>query len=439
MARRGAGFVFAAAYLALVSVSSPESSHGLPRCRWLSLVAGGALTAALFGRWPALAYLAVSLVAEWVLAPVETPWSAERVAQAALYAIALLGLVELVERRRQHGRFTEERYRLLVESASDGILLADASGAILWANAQAAEILGYSIAELREMSLRDWLGPQEAACLRKAVESGRRWFQECPARRGDGAVVTLELSARALSRGWWMMILRDVTARKQAEERMRAALHEKEVLLREVHHRVKNNLQIVSSILQLQARRIQDAEALARFRDSLDRIRAIALLHETLYRSEELARVSLTAYVRALVERLAAGYADQRVRLEMELEEIRTDLDTAMPCGLILNELVSNALRHAFPDGRPGCVRVRLARAGDRIELAVADDGVGLPGEWNPGRAASLGMELIAAFARQLRAELTLNRECGTCFTLRFAARNRDGGNEHAGSHSAGD
>ncbi len=221
----------------------------------------------------------------------------------------------------------------------------------------------------------------------------------------------------------------DITARRMAEERLRASLQEKEMLLREVHHRVKNNMQAITAILQLEAAQVADEKAREGFAAVGQRIQAMAGLHEQLYSAQDLRRIDLRSYFGELGQGLAALHVGLPVHFESAIEALVCDLDTAMPLGLIANELVTNSLKHAFPDGRSGTIRIRLFREGDDVVFEVSDDGVGSDtGE----RAKGLGKRLIEALAQQVQAQLDINRAGGyrSCFRMpgdRFTARETAG------------
>jgi two-component sensor histidine kinase len=202
------------------------------------------------------------------------------------------------------------------------------------------------------------------------------------------------------------------------------SVREKEVLLKEIHHRVKNNLQVIVSLLNLQSHYIEDAVARAAFNESQGRVRSIALVHEKLYQSKDVASVGFDEYVRMLVDSLCTSFGADRRGISREVEirdDVRLGVDTAIPCGLMINELVTNALKHAFPDGRGGCVRVMMQRGGaDQIELEVGDDGVGLPPDIDLHNSRSLGLDLVFTFAQQLQARTEVRRDGGTAFLFRF-------------------
>ena len=219
----------------------------------------------------------------------------------------------------------------------------------------------------------------------------------------------------------------ELTQRRQAEAHLTASLREKEVLLKEVHHRVKNNMQIVSSLLELQSDVIDDAALLAQFRDSQDRIRSMALVHETLYQSQDLARLDLARYIHTLSAQLVRSYSvdPQRITVQIQVEPIILDIDQAIPCGLILNELLSNAFKYAFPQNRTGAVHVALhADTAQHAALVVRDNGIGFPDEIDFRHTESLGLQLIAMLTEQLQGTITLERADGTTFTLTFPVRN---------------
>lgn len=215
----------------------------------------------------------------------------------------------------------------------------------------------------------------------------------------------------------------EVRERTRVEEQIRASLGEKEALLQEIHHRVKNNLQIVGSLLSLQSGTIDDPQTLSHFAESQGRIRAMALIHEKLYQSKTLARIDLADYIGSLVAILTRTYAiGGAVTTRLRLDRVWVSTDTAVPIGLMLNELVTNALKYAFPSRRAGRVTVTLrAQPAGRIELSVHDDGIGLAPEINLEKANSLGLRLVRLFARQLRAEISFASVPGdTNFCITF-------------------
>lgn len=213
--------------------------------------------------------------------------------------------------------------------------------------------------------------------------------------------------------------------RKRADEQLRALLREKDVLLAEVHHRVKNNMQVIISLLELQARSIQDERALAAFRESRNRVSSMALVHELLYRSQDFAQIDMAQYIRSLTTKLLHLYGvdSSVVTLQMAVEAVSLDLEKAIPCGLVINELVTNCLKHAFPEGRPGQINIQVRRDDCHVVLVVGDDGVGFPKELNWQNATSLGLRLITFLTtHDLGGGVELDQANGTEFKITFPA-----------------
>jgi PAS domain S-box-containing protein len=206
-------------------------------------------------------------------------------------------------------------------------------------------------------------------------------------------------------------------------EELARRVAERDVLVREVHHRVKNNLQLVSSLLNMQGRQFKEQPLRQALEECQGRVQTIALLHQRLYQSSDLAHVQFAQYARSLTASvfMATGVSPATVALHMDLEDVSLSVERATPCGLILNELLTNALKHAFPDGRCGAVRIEIRRiSATRLCLQVADDGVGLPPSVYPRDTSSLGLQLVSTLAEQLDAELRVERDHGTIFRLEF-------------------
>jgi two-component sensor histidine kinase/integral membrane sensor domain MASE1 len=221
-----------------------------------------------------------------------------------------------------------------------------------------------------------------------------------------------------------MVLAAAVSERQQAEERLKVSLREKEVLLKEIHHRVKNNLQVISSLLNLQADSIKDPQVLALFEDCQYRINAMALIHQSLYRADNLARIDFGAYLRTLAADLLRACAGDsaRITLTTAADDLMLSLDTAIPCGLLVNELLTNSLKHAFPNEQPGKIQVDLRREPDgQIVLRVCDTGVGLPAGVDLQTTDSFGLQLVRILSRQLQAIIDLERHPGTTITIAFA------------------
>jgi two-component sensor histidine kinase len=219
-------------------------------------------------------------------------------------------------------------------------------------------------------------------------------------------------------------LMEEVAERQQAESRLESSLHEKEVLLKEVHHRVKNNLQVISSMLKLQARHINDPAVMTALTDSQNRVQTMALIHEKLYQSVNLADIDFAGYLDNLLSYLNRSYnsAQKQVSLRLQTEAVFLNIDQAIPCGLIVNELFSNALKYAFPNGNGGEIAVHLkADEDERVVLVVADNGVGIPAEIAIQNSSSLGLKLVNALVEQLDGEMQYDATQGTRFTISFS------------------
>jgi two-component sensor histidine kinase len=218
-----------------------------------------------------------------------------------------------------------------------------------------------------------------------------------------------------------LFLSRTVRNLKDAESVITASLQEKEILLKEIHHRVKNNLQIISSLLNLQADTISDPEDRRLFDESRSRVIAMALVHENLYRSDNLGAVKIDEYLKTLAGNLEAGYGKDETSLNFDLEPVTLDIDHAVPCGLIATELLSNCFKHAFPEGRRGTIRVRLRQDSDaRVALTVSDDGIGVPEGFDLFAADSLGFSLVRVLTDQLKGTLEFKNHTGTEVLIRF-------------------
>ncbi|BCL38139.1 PAS domain S-box protein [Nostoc sp. MS1] len=217
-------------------------------------------------------------------------------------------------------------------------------------------------------------------------------------------------------------IVEDITESKRAKEHIEASLREKEVLLKEIHHRVKNNLAIVSSLLQMQSRRTQDTQAHEILRDSHNRIASIALIHETLYSSENLANIDFPQYIAQLINHLLDSYnvQSQQIKITTQIEQVSLDIEMAIPCGLIINELVSNALKYAFPDKNDGEIWVKLYQDGQELILLIQDNGIGLPENFNSNKSKKLGINLVRGLVQQLRGSIAINSQQGAEFRICF-------------------
>jgi two-component sensor histidine kinase len=229
----------------------------------------------------------------------------------------------------------------------------------------------------------------------------------------------------------YQQLQNELAERKRTEEQLNQSLKEKEILLKEIHHRVKNNLQVISSVLRLQSDYVKDEKVLELFQDSQNRIRSMALIHEKLYQTSSLLKINLDEYIRDLTNALMRSYAAsfQVATLSTNAEGIWLDIDRAIPCGLIVNELVSNALKHAFPKAsQENQIRIDVSSASNNeLVLKVCDNGIGFPQNLDFRNTESLGLELVCIFTEQLDGTIELDRENGTIFTIIFTGLENTG------------
>jgi PAS domain S-box-containing protein len=423
----------------------------------------GAFFVVIFLLWAALRFgtlgnalgmLVIALLMAWnvnqgdaVLGTIKT--SDDSRVLTAQTLLSVLGMIFWVlvatqsdrQRALRELRDNEARYRSLVELAPDAVMILE-EGRIAYCNPAGLSLLGAPSPEaLLGKPVRDFLHPDDHAASAARIRTVRQTGRPVPphhfrARRLDGQPIDVESRAGpCVHRGEEavQVVSRDITERKRAEERLRASLLEKEALLKEVHHRVKNNLQIISSLLNLQSAQLNDPAALAVFTESQNRVRAMALVHEALYHAENLAHIDLARYLEGLCAQLFRAYGPDpaRVRLDVCVADSTLDLDRAVPCGLVVNELVSNSLKYAFPGGRRGRVAVELAAPpGGAYALSVSDDGVGLPDGLDFRHTRTLGLELVCGLTRQLGGTIELDQTGGTRFTITFASHSE--GNSRA-------
>jgi two-component sensor histidine kinase len=213
------------------------------------------------------------------------------------------------------------------------------------------------------------------------------------------------------------------SARIESDKKIKASLKEKEVMLQEIHHRVKNNLQIILSLLRLQSARIEDEKIKEKFRDSQNRIRSMALIHEKLYRSEDFSRVDFSDYIQSIMDHLFSTYGAVKkdISYELDIHDVFLDINKAIPCGLIINELLSNSLKHAFPGNRKGKITVKMtSNGGDKFSLIIKDDGVGFPDDFDFEKAVTLGIQVVSDLVNQIEGTIEIDRESGTTFIINF-------------------
>ncbi len=345
----------------------------------------------------------------------------------------MVGTVQdITERKREEQALRQQAQ--VIDQIHDSVVSTDLDDYITSWNKGAEKLYGYRAEEVlgkhislvyldrdRQLSQKQLIDP-----LLELEEGGL----EVQRRRKSGELFDIHLSLSLLHDDKGTPIGRigyslDITERKRAEEQIKTSLREKEVLLQEVHHRVKNNLQVIVSLLNLQADRVTDRQAREMFTESRSRVRAIALMHETLYQSKDLSRIDFGEYSHTLAANLFASYGvdPEVISWRINVENGFLGVDTAIPCGLIVSELISNSLKYAFPAGKHGEICIDFRRDdGNKCILVVKDNGIGLPKEFDLRKLESLGLQLVCTLTDQLDGSLELDCTEGTEFRITFAA-----------------
>lgn len=320
---------------------------------------------------------------------------------------------------RKNAEAQQAHMAAIVESATDAIIAKNLDGVIVSWNPAASRMFGYSPDEIVGQNITILIPPDNLDEEERIISQIRKGESvdsfESVRRHKNGALIEVRLAISPIKDAHGIVIgaskiVADITGRKRAEQQILDSLREKEMLLNEIHHRVKNNLAVISSMFYMQSTYTQDEPTLRILQESQDRVRSMALVHESLYGSQNFSVVDFAAYAKTLSSQLVNTYSvtPGQIQLVTDLEPVQLGIDLAVPCGLILNELVSNSLKHAFGAG-PGKIHIRLRRIeGNHCALAVTDNGVGLPVNINIETATSMGLRLIRALTRQIGGKFDL-------------------------------
>ncbi|MBC3874649.1 PAS domain S-box protein [Undibacterium flavidum] len=343
--------------------------------------------------------------------------------------MVLSSIVDISERKR-----LEERFRRVVESAPNAMVMVNSQGRIEMVNTQAEMLFDYSRAEMLGQ-LIEILVPERfrhdhpnkrqiffGDLKSRPMGAGRDLF----GRRKDGSEFPIEIGLNPIETEDGMMVLSsivDISDRKQKEQRIQEALQEKDLLLGEIHHRVKNNLQVVHSLLSLQSSLIEDEAVKNMLMDSQNRIQSMALIHQTLYQSNNFARVDFGDFLEALIPSLMNSYAvsGKQIDLTIDASDVYLPINSAIPCGLLINELITNSLKHAFLERNDGEIRVIISEVDDNtVQLIVNDNGSGISAALDLEAIDTLGLRLVNLLSQQLNGDLQIQRSNPTQFSLRF-------------------
>ena len=362
-------------------------------------------------------------------------------------------------------RESEEKYRELIEQAVDGIFVGDSKGNFIEVNSFACELSGYSKKELLKMNMSQFFAKTELN--RKPLRydlllKGETVVSERTLTRKDGTRITIEMNTRRMGNGNYQAIMRNITERKRAEnmlleyqeelellvkrrthqlekaiadlktenserlhteELLTFQLKEKEILLKEIHHRVKNNMQVIISLLNLQAANIDDHKMLELYQESQNRIKSMALIHEKLYQSKDLTHIDFTEYVNSLTNYLAHSFLsnDHTIEIATKTQNMPLEFDIVIALGLIINELASNSMKYAFIGRENGKIEISLKKVkGNLLSLCVADNGNGIPKQINFRNTKSLGLQLVCSLTEQIGGNIAMTNSTGTKFCIQF-------------------
>ncbi len=330
----------------------------------------------------------------------------------------------------------QERLRVLIKNSTDIIVIIDEKGVIKFASPSIKTVLGNPPHRYCNSNIIDQIHPDDKkSALILFNKYRKKWLKdvnklELRLRHKNNNWVVLEIFIQdmlnnAIIRGF-VINARDITERRQNEEKIKRDLVEKEILLKEIHHRVKNNLQVISSLLSLQSRYVKDKRALEIFNESCSRVRSIALVHEELYQSSDFVSIEFESYIKKLAFSLfqASSINPGNIELDISIKNVSLGLDLAVPCGLILNELITNAIKHAFTGGFQGKGRISVSinrLKHGKVEMTVHDNGAGMPDEIDFGKTSTLGLHLVHLLAvDQLGGDIFIDRQNGTAIKIVF-------------------
>ncbi len=378
-----------------------------------------------FYRWQAIVFLIVILVPVITHAAIDNlGYSPDLEIELTPFVLAIvvpamtLGLVRWIE-----DSVVPVARNAVVENMRDGVIVLDNRGRIVDTNPAARALISHDKGDI--------IGEQldEVSFEMAQLAEGDSFVQEMDIEISvDGYLRTFnsELSPLLGHQGQLMsriLVLRDITERVQAERKIRDSLQEKEALLREVHHRVKNNLQIITSMLNLQLTNVDNEQVISEITGSQNRILSMAFVHEQLYKSENLGLVDFGGYVNTLINYLFDVYRADSINIgvELNLDDVVLDIDSAIPCGLIINELITNVFKHAFPNMDSGRIGLRLwEEPGDEVHMMVCDNGVGFPSDFNAQDTSSLGYQLIYSLVMQLEGQIAFKNSHGVSVEISF-------------------
>lgn len=339
----------------------------------------------------------------------------------------LAAIIDISDRKH-----AEEMIYLAVEAAPNGMVMTDHAGVIMMVNSTTEELFGYRRQELIDKPIETLI----PASHRAHHPQLRSAFLQHPSKRAmghgrdlyglhkNGKEFPVEIGLNPIRTPAGMIVLAsviDITERKHQEEQLKAALKEKDLLLSEIHHRVKNNLQIIDSLLGMQSDTLHNNTAIEVLKESQNRVKSMALIHQILYQSLDFSRIDFSSFIQSLVNSLSTSYAlnSARIQLNIDTDQVLIPIDVSIPLGLILNELCTNAMKYAFPEDRSGNINITLKHQdSNHFLVQVSDNGIGIPEDFDFANTPSLGLQLVQLLSEQISAKLTIQRSNPTRFTL---------------------
>ncbi len=325
---------------------------------------------------------------------------------------------------------SEQYYKTIFENTGTATIIVEEDSTMSLVNTEFEKLYGYRKEDIEGKKKWHDFVTDEYLPMMKEYHATRRVNPESVPRNYEFDLIDNEGNLKNIfttiaiipGTGKSLISLQDITDSKNAEKQLKTSIKEKDLLLREIHHRVKNNLQIISSLLNLQSRYIDDDDALDVFTESQNRVKSMAIIHEKLYKSKSMSKIDFGEYITDLTDSLFYNYRVDplRIHLNKKMDKIFFDVDTAIPCGLIINELITNCLKHAFPDGNQGEIGIEIFKNVDSYVLNISDDGPGFPDDIDFRNTESLGMQLVNNLVNQLDGTIELNGTNGTLFNIVF-------------------
>lgn len=330
---------------------------------------------------------------------------------------------------------SEKVFRRIYEDAPLGIALVNENGVFINVNRSMCEIVGYDETELINRSVEsithpdDWETEIELIRSLKGTDEDKISFNKRYIKKNDEVVwanlLTTIIKDEDNNFLFALGIVEDITKQLASKQNLESSLKEKEVLLREIHHRVKNNLNIITGLLELQSDGITDENLKKKLMESVQRVRSMAMLHERLYTKTDISRINLASYIKELVNYLIAAFSNRtEIITDYNMDEVEISLDQAVPCGLIVNEVITNSLKYAFDGEYEGVITILLHNDEDYLNITISDNGKGIPESVNTSNPETLGLQLIRLLVYQLLGRLEITNDNGTVYKISFPLEN---------------